>query len=180
MHGIIFFELKKFVDAKLPEGSWEKILADAGVHQIYLPTAQYPDAEVVTLVGAASRLAKTSAQNLLLGFGEFIAPDLLAMYQSLLKPSWRTLDVIENTETVMHTVVRLRNPGARPPVLRATRVSPSEVELRYGSPRKMCSIAKGISKGIAAHFGEKLEIEDRSCMLEGAPECVIRLRLAPA
>jgi len=180
MHGIIFSELKKFVEAKLPEGSWEKILADAGVQRIYVQTAEYPDAEVVTLVGAAARLAKAKPQDVLLGFGEFIAPDLLEMYKGLLKPSWRTLDVLENTESVIHKVVRSRNPGARPPTLRVTRLSPGEVELHYGSARKMCSVAKGISMGIAAHFSEKLEIEERSCMLKGAPECVIRLRLATA
>lgn len=41
----------------------------------------------------------------------------------------------------------------------------------------MCAVAKGIAKGMAAHFGERLRMDERSCMLEGAAECVIVLRV---
>src|SRR5260370_34795410 len=105
MHGIIFSELKKFVKAKLPEGSWDKILADAGVQRVYVQTAEYPDAEVVTLVGAAARLAKAKPQDVLLGFGEFLAPALLEVHTGQRKPSWRTLDAREDAEYVIHTEV---------------------------------------------------------------------------
>lgn len=178
MHGIIFFELKKFVDANLPEGTWEKLLAGANLSgRFYTPLLAYPDEEVAALVAEASQLIGVNAQDLLASFGEFIAPDLLQMYRHLFQPGWRTLDVIENTEAVIHAVVRSRTPGAQPPVLRTKRISPSEVELRYNSPRKMCSVAKGIMKGVAAHFGEPLASQELSCMNKGAAECVFRLRI---
>lgn len=178
VHGLIFFELKKFVDSELPEGSWDKIIADAGLaDSYYTPLREYPDAEAGALVAAASKLANVDAQAVLASFGEFIAPHLLGMYKHLIKPSWKTLEVIENTENVIHEVVRVKNPGAHPPVLKAKRISPKELELHYGSQRKMCAVAKGISKGIAAHFGESLAVTERSCMLQGALECVIGLRI---
>jgi hypothetical protein len=34
------------------------------------------------------------------------------MFGHLLLPEWKTIDVIDNTEGTVHTVVRVKNPGA--------------------------------------------------------------------
>ena len=55
MHGMIFAELKKYVDAKVGGNAWNKLLADAGLGpRIYLALQAYPDEEVVKIVTAAS------------------------------------------------------------------------------------------------------------------------------
>jgi len=77
-------------------------------------------------------------------FGEFIAPDLMATYPRLIRPEWRTLDVLVNAEQTVHKVVRLRNPGARPPLLRCARTTPEEVVITYASPRRLCALARGL------------------------------------
>jgi predicted hydrocarbon binding protein len=40
----------------------------------------------------------------------------------------------------------------------------------------MCKFAKGIIRGIAAHFGDKIEILEYQCMLVGAAACVLQIR----
>ena len=60
-------------------------------------------------------------------FGEFLAPELLRMYSSLIHPEWKTIEVIANTEELIHATVRMRNPGARPPMLQCLRTGDDEL-----------------------------------------------------
>ncbi|NOX37911.1 MAG: heme ABC transporter permease CcmB [Calditrichaeota bacterium] len=178
MHGIVFSELRKFVDHSLGPGAWQRLLKEAGLgNRIYMAIQEYPDQEAVALVQAAARITHKSPAVILEEFGQFIAPQLLQMYKALVQPNWKTLDLIENTEEVIHKVVRMKNPGARPAELKCQRISPGELLLVYASPRKMCALAKGIARGVANHFGERISVSETQCMLNGAPECHIRLRV---
>jgi hypothetical protein len=174
MHGIIFGELKKFVETNHGSETWPKLLTAAGLGpRFYASVKEYPDSEALAIVGAASAALGVPAPAILEAFGEFIVPDLLALYGSLIQKDWRTIDVLENTEQTIHRVVRMRNPGATPPELRARRVSPKEVEIVYTSARKMCPVAVGISKGVAKHFGETIRVSQPECMHQGAARCRI-------
>lgn len=178
MHGTIFFELKKYVETKLGPDTWNRLLreTDLGV-RTYEVMADYPDSEVVKLTAAASRITGVPVLAILEDFGEFLAPDLLRMYAGLIDPKWKTLDVIEQTENQIHRVVRLHNRDAHPPELKCVRHSADEVVIHYGSSRKMCSVAKGIVRGLARHYDERIEISESTCMLKGDPSCTILIRL---
>ena len=132
MHGTIFAELRKYVDSKFPPPTWSPARAAGITHGDYDPLAEYPDAEAVALLGAATRATGRDAAAILEDFGYFIAPDLIEMYWSLVPYSdWRTLDLIENTEETIHKLVRVNNPGARPPQLRVVRTGPDELVIHY-------------------------------------------------
>lgn len=177
MHGIIFAELRKYVETKVGPGSWPALLKEANqAGRMYLATQEYPDADLVQLVVAATRITGTDATAILEDFGEFIAPDLVKMFAMSIKPEWRTLDLLEHTEETIHKAVRLRNPGARPPELVATRKGPGEVVIEYSSPRKLCSVAKGIVRGVAKHYRETVVITETTCMHKGAASCRISVR----
>jgi len=178
MHGIIFSELQKYAEKKLGAGAWKKLVTEAGLGtRTYLVTSSYPDAEAVALITTASRLTNLPVPAILEDFGAFIVPSLLSIYKPLIKKDWKTLELIEHTEETIHKVVRLQNPGAAPPALIVKRLSPREVVITYSSQRKMCGIAKGIAKGIAAHFHETIAIGETTCMLRGDPNCVIAVKL---
>lgn len=177
MHGLIFAELKKFSDERLGPDAWEELLEKAGLGgRIFLTIQSYADADAVAIIKAACLKTGIGLDALLQHFGEFIAPDLLRAYAHLIDREWRTLDVLENTEQTIHRVVRLRNPGATPPELRTERAGPDQVVVVYGSPRRMCGIAKGIVRGLARHFGETVAIDEPACMHRGAPACRISVR----
>jgi hypothetical protein len=125
------------------------------------------------LVGAACKATRRQPDVLLEDFGEFIAPDLLSTYELLLDGRWGLLDFLLQTEHVIHRAVRLQNPGAEPPVLRAERLGPHEVAIVYGSARKMCSVAKGLIRGAATHYRTPARIREPECMKLGAPTCRI-------
>jgi len=178
MHGLILSELKRFSDATFGKQAWRELVKAAGLgERVYLSGKIYPDSEVIAIVGAAARRAGADVQTVLEQFGEFIAPTLMNVYKPYIKPAWKTLDMIEYTESNIHRAVRLRDPGAAPPELKVRRVSPKEVVIIYESDRKMCSVAKGITRGVAKHYQEQVEINELTCMLKGKPACTIAVKL---
>jgi predicted hydrocarbon binding protein len=174
MHGVVFTELQKFVVSKHGHDGRNALLDKASLdRRIYLPAGEYPDSEIASLVSAASGTTGSSSSEILEAFGEFMAPSLLRMYGHLLKPEWKSLDVIEHTEGTVHTVVRVSDASAKPPKLQARREGPDTVALIYTSPRQMCALAVGIGRGVARCFKETLSIRETQCMLKGAQFCEI-------
>lgn len=172
MHGIIFAELKKFADTAVGPDAWPAIAAEARLpHTSFLATETYPDEQLTALVGAAVRLTGMPAPQLLERFGEFIVPDLVKVFGAFIKREWTALDLLENTELVIHRAVRLQDAKATPPQLRITRTNPAQVTIEYASPRRLCAVAKGIMRGIAIHYAEPLAIHETSCMHSGDPVC---------
>lgn len=173
MHGIIHVELKKYVETKFGPSVWTSVLNDAGLSgKLYLPISSYPDEEVVALVNSAARLTHKPADDLLEDFGQFITPTLLDMYRSLIRPEWKTLELLLHTEETIHRVVRLRNPGAHPPQLRFETTGPNTLKFTYTSPRRMSAVAKGIIKGVAKHYREAVTIQERH-----APDGICEMRI---
>ena len=177
MHGIIFVQLKKFVETQVSAEAWRDLLVRSGVPgKMYMAVRPYEDSELVTLVQNASAMTGTPAPVLLKSFGAFIVPDLMKTYRSFMKAEWRTLDVLQYTETHVHTQVRKMTKGAMPPFLTCTRTGPEEVLIQYKSARKLCPVAEGIVQGIATHFGEKVTIGHAKCMNRGDAECELKVR----
>lgn len=177
MHGIVFNELKRYAETKHGAGTWKALLTKAGLEgKEYNPLSHYPDQDIAALVSAASAATRTPSALVLEDFGEFIAPSLLTMYANLILPRWKTIDLIDETEGTIHAVVRQRVKNAAPPKLATKRVSPEEVILTYDSPRRMCSLAKGIARGLAKHFKETVSIDEKQCMHHGAASCIIHFR----
>jgi tRNA A-37 threonylcarbamoyl transferase component Bud32 len=173
VHGIIFFYIQKFADvATAGKTTWLKLRETVATSASrYLPNGTYPDGEAVGLLQSLAERAGEPLPALVERFGEFVAPHLVKVAGRHIDPSWRTLDLIENTESIIHTMIRATNPGAEPPVLEAVRHSPNELHLVYGSSRQLCVLARGIMKGVAKHYGESITIDETSCMLHGGPFC---------
>lgn len=178
MHGIILTELKKFVVTRHGTDVWSKLLQESGLGlKTYLATSVYPDKDVLEIVNTAATMTGIPPKLLLEDFGEFIVPGLVKIFGPLIRPEWKTIDLIENTEGVIHKAVRLNNPGARPPELRCYKSGPGAVVITYSSERKICAVAKGIVRGVANHYGERIIIDETDCMLKGAPVCNILVRI---
>jgi predicted hydrocarbon binding protein len=178
LRGIIFSQLNQFVTKNYNYETWTELLSAAGLgHKTYLPAENYPDEELYAIVGAAAKKTGLPASGIVEEFGKFIAPALLGIYQHLINPGWRTLDVIEHTEGTIHQVVRTKQPGAKPPVLKVTRPRPNEVVIDYRSERKLCHLAVGVAKGLADKFGEQVSVSQSECMHNGASKCLIAVKL---
>ena len=181
MLGVIFFVPQNHIEKRLGASGWGRVVARTNLPaKAYSPVVEYPDSEAMALMKAAGQLAGLPLADFLEEFGEALAPDLLAMHPGLVRPEWKTLDLVMNAEEIIHAAVRRRNPAAKPAVLRCAPYSDDEVQLVYASPRKLCQIAKGIIRGVARHYQEEVSINDQACMNDGDPFCAIQIKLIAA
>jgi hypothetical protein len=177
VHGIIFAELKKYVEANFGSETWPVLLNEAGLaSKLYMNIQSYPDQDAVALVMTAARLTGRSAPAILQDFGEFVAEHLVSMYRSLVRPQWKTLELLENVERTIHTIVRARHPGAVPAQITCLRTGPQEVILTYRSARRMCPVAKGIVIGLGRHYQQHVTVDETQCTHRGAAACVMVVR----
>jgi len=184
VHGLIFFYLRKFLAATAPgaasataEGPEGSSTSVAFRTSRYLPTGVYPDAEAVAMLGEVAHATGAPLPDVVERFGEFLAPHLLKVAGSEIDPSWTLLDLVEHTESIIHAMVRVKNPGATPPVLETLRIDARELQLIYRSSRRLCRLAAGLIRGMAARLGEPVEIEETSCMHRGDPFCSFVIRI---
>ncbi len=154
VHGSIFFLLRKYIIHLHTEAVWKKLTEDAGVPEEFELTKNYPLAAFHSLVAEAARYGNQSAATIQENFGEYLVPDLFVLYKNYLNPEWRTFEVIENTEKVMHGAVRRLNSTANPPILNVSKINPKLLVIDYYSERRMGGLAIGIIKGIAQYYNE--------------------------
>ena len=178
MHGLIFFYIQKFTESAAQGSStWSAVRSSVATNAgRYLPSGVYPDAEAVQLLQSIADSTGHSLREVLERFGRFLAPHLVKVAGRHVDPAWRTLDLVEHTEEIIHAMVRSTNPGAQPPVLETVRPSLHEVHLVYSSQRQLCPLALGLLVGIAEHYHEKIEIEEPSCMQRGDAFCSFVIR----
>jgi predicted hydrocarbon binding protein len=179
VHGIVLMELNKHVEQAYGSSTWSALLLAAGLRgRMYTAMGEYPDEEVLAIVAAASQATGRTADEVLEGFGRFLVPDLVETYRFLVQPGWDALDLIENTEKTIHTVVRTRD-GATPPVLEVTRRGSDALSLRYTSARRLCALAKGIAKGVGDFYRTPLEVAETVCMHSGSGHCQLEITRVP-
>lgn len=172
VHGIIFFELKRFAES-LGQGVWWSVMREARLEgRLYLPLRVYPDADLQALIKATARLRRLKEHQMLEAFGAFLAPRLLEFYRVLAEPSWRTLEVIEHADARFYASVSRTAPEVSCP-FRVRRIHEEELEVTYFSQRRLCSMARGMILGLAAHFGETVNLREVECMHAGAGQCRI-------
>ncbi|MFD2784038.1 heme NO-binding domain-containing protein [Hymenobacter rubripertinctus] len=177
MHGTIFTLLKRYVQTQYDHSTWIQLLENADLTAADFDHKHvYPDEHLYRLVGEAATMTGLSADELHEKFGEYLVPDLMYMYQKLLRPEWTTLDMLEHTESTMHKQVRQENAGNTPPVLHVTRISPDELFIDYVSARRMSALAVGIVRGVARYYDEAESIEVEPTTSENGEQVRIRVR----
>jgi len=165
--------MRDYIESKHGKDAWNKLLHSTGLQERVYLSQPYPDSEAGALLAAASAMSKQSLSSVLEEFGAFLVPELLTMYAHVIRPEWRSLDLLEHAEKVAHGLVRKQQPGATPPFLLAHRLTPNRLELTYNSPRKLCALAVGVGIGLGKHFKETVTARHRVCMHHGDDRCEI-------
>ncbi len=178
MHGIFLAELQMFAETRIGRVPWAKAVRATGASTDFYAYAEtYPDRDAVLLLDAITVLSGRSRREVLEDFGRFLAGSLVRFYRTLLDPTWRTLDLVENVESVIHRLVRLRSPGASPPRLVVAREAQDVMVIEYSSERRLCALIPGLLTGVADHYGERLAVTEPRCVAHGAPRCEFRAAL---
>lgn len=178
MYGLLLVELHKYIAENLGAEAWQEIIKEAGLGvKIYTANQEYPDQEAATLLSATSMKTGQSFPEFLEDYGTFLASDLLKIYGVSIDPRWKTLDLLENIDEIVHFFVRTKRDGANPPELRAKRVNSGELIVTYNSPRKLCALARGLINGIAKYYDESVLVTETACAEKGANACEISVKL---
>lgn len=179
MYGMFFVELFRFAKVKFGEDAWDNALKESGLGpRVYTASGEYPDEEIFVLLSAFSKIKGVPVSTVLEDFGEFWAEGLLKVYGPFVNPDWKLLDLIENTESLIEKSVRSRRDKEEAPGMKVSRKGSDEIIISYFDPRKMCGLVKGLAKGFAKHYDEKVQVTETSCMLKGDPVCEISVKLA--
>ncbi|WP_158089528.1 heme NO-binding domain-containing protein [Magnetofaba australis] len=160
MHGIIFLALEEFIEEIFPEVNWEELEMSAGCVEAFSPDRFFDDALFDAMLDALCKLENASRDDLLEQFGEFLVPGLMEMASAMgvIKPEWRSMDVLENVKAIIHGSIRQQFPDFVPPDIRTLRLKHSEVAIAYISARRLCPLVRGVVRGLASHFVERLKI----------------------
>lgn len=159
VHGSMFVLLRKFLEIFHGHETWLKLNMIAGtLDRNYDMQINYPATEMFALINATARYMNITDNEVMEQFGEFLVPDLLILYNSYVNPSWKTFEMLEHTEQVMHAAVRSGGLHADPPVLHVTKVDDHLLFIDYYSRRRMACLGIGIIKGIAKHYGESNKV----------------------
>jgi hypothetical protein len=143
MHGIMFLALEDFLEARLGEGVWVRLLQAANLHdQQFEPDRYYPDALAHDLFELSARLLRQPLPQTLELFGQHMSPGLVAMGRSMgiIHKEWKTLDILEHLQS--HVLAPFANieSGVMPPDIRTYRLKHGEVAVAYVSKRKLCPL----------------------------------------
>lgn len=156
MHGIIFIKLQEFVTEGFGEGSWDTLTADSGVPSEYADTKAYPDEMLFGILASAIEKTGKTREEILMAFGEFLAPFLINTVKGILPPDkLNTIDVLEIAESLIHVKIREIIEGSTPPELVIRRINERKLTVQYSSKRKMVHFALGIINGFIEYFNEQ-------------------------
>ncbi|MEK8022643.1 MAG: heme NO-binding domain-containing protein [Candidatus Hydrogenedentota bacterium] len=174
MKGVIFQILEQVIVQEHGEDAWEGLLDAAELDGAYTSLASYPDEHLFKLVAAASAALQETPQRIIRRFGRKAFPHLAGKYPLFLTPHNSTIPFLLTLNDIIHPEVRKLYPGADVPEFDFSQTADRILILGYSSRRKLCALAEGLIEGAAEHYGERVLLEQTSCMHRGDDKCVIR------
>lgn len=157
MKGIILNLLEAVVTDAHGADMWDDLLDDTGLDGSFTALGNYPDADVVAVVGALADRTDQPVPQVLRGFGRAALPLLADRYPRFFEPE-DPVSFVLTLDAIIHTEVAKLYPGATPPRLSFHDVGEREVTVRYQSARAMSDLAMGFLEGAAAFYGHEVDV----------------------
>jgi hypothetical protein len=174
MKGIIFNLAQEVIVDSYGEETWDALLDRAGLDGSYTSLGNYPDEELVALIGAAAQALGRPADDIVRDLGIGAMPLLATRYPAFFEGHASTFPFVLTLNDIIHAEVRKLYPDADLPTFEFEASDGDELVLIYRSKRQLCSLAEGFLIGAAAHYGERAAIDQPECMHNGADRCRIR------
>jgi Haem-NO-binding len=178
MKGIVFNVLEELVARTYGEGTWDALLERTGLDGVYTSLGSYPDEDLMKLVRAASDALEMPSDDVVRWFGRNAIPLFAHRYPQLFEPHDSTRSFVLTLNNIIHPEVRKLYPGAEVPEFDFDSSSNGALVMGYRSQRRLCAFAEGLLEGTAAHYGERLTIEQPRCMNRGDERCVLEIAFA--
>jgi hypothetical protein len=176
--GIIFNLLEAVVVQEYGEDAWDEVLDSAEVDGAYTSVGSYPDDELMRLLQHMPAMVDRPRADGLRWFGSRAIPLLAGRYSAFFEGHDSTGDFLMTLNDIIHAEVRKLYPDADVPVFDfETPTQNGGPERRliigYRSRRRLCALAEGFIDGAARHYGERVAIEQTTCMSRGDEACTL-------
>ncbi len=158
MKGVVFNLLEEAVTNEFGAETWEALLDDAGLDGAYTSLGNYDDAEIASLVEAASRRLQLPTSAVLQWFGERAMPLLRERYGPLFSGHASARNFILSVNKIIHPEVRKLYAGASCPFFHFREEGDGALVLRYQSSRNLIDLAHGFIIGAAKLWGETVNV----------------------
>lgn len=161
VYGLVNQGIRDMVLEAGGEPLWTEVRLKAGVeHEEFLSMQAYDDAVTMGLVGAASQVLDTPADELLKGFGRhWIDFTTKTGYGPLMDVSGETLPEFLSNLDRMHSRIKNSMPALDPPSFACERIDESTLEIGYYSSRTgLVPMVIGLIEGLANKFDQPAEI----------------------
>ena len=142
----------------------------------YTGVGNYPHAELLALVAAASKLTGASAAELLETFAEHLIGVFEQMHPEFFERAPDYLSFLESVQSHVHVEVLKLYPEAAPPNLLAERTADDTIKLSYRSHRPLAAFAGALARQSARAFNTSVEVITESQSADGC-EAEISVRV---
>lgn len=163
MKGIIFTEFLGMVEEKFSPEMVEKIIDESNLPNQggYTEVGTYDHHELLRLVKTLSEHTKIPIPELEEYYGEFLFNKFLVRYPRIIMEAKNTFEFLKHVDDHIHVEVKKLYPEAELPRFECSSTSPHVMMMYYHSNHPFASLAIGLMKGCASHYGENLQIESK-------------------
>jgi hypothetical protein len=181
MYGLVNQAVQDLVVSRFGAATWNQIKARAGVAvEAFARMDPYPDEITYRMVAAASEVLGLPADDVLVEFGKhWVLFTGREGYGPMFKAAGSTLNEFLLNLDNLHSRVGQNFAQLIPPSFRVEAAGEGLLTLHYYSERQgLCPMVRGLLMGLAAHFGQTIDIQHPACSRQGAEHC--EFLLAPA
>lgn len=155
MYGLVNKAVEDLVVTNFGEEKWRTIKARAGVEEeVFISNESYPDSLTYDLVGAASEVLETSAEDILIAFGEhWVLKTASESYGAMMKAGGLSLREFLVNLPNFHTRVSMIYPDLQPPRFECSEVGESSLKLHYFTHRQgLTNFVVGLVQGLGKYY----------------------------
>ena len=168
MKGEIFNIFERFVEEQMGIEVWEDVydasLKDLETQEPFVGPGTYPDADFMTLVLNATKLAQLPLEAAVRSFGRYSFRHLAAKIPEHVDSFSHPKPLLKTVHQIIHVEVKKVFLGAEPPAFTYYDEGPTQLRMRYSSKRRLYAFVEGIIEGAGEYYGVPTEVS------RGTPE----------
>jgi hypothetical protein len=161
MKGIIFTAFLDLVEEKFGMEMLEEVISSANLPNegAYTSVGTYDHSELIAMVVILSEKSSIAVEDLVKAFGEYLFGVLSQTYPHWLEGIDSAFGLLEKVDGFIHVEVKKLYPDAKPPDFDCRRISSTQLEMIYHSPRGMGDVAEGLILGCATYYAQSIGVQ---------------------
>ncbi|BBM83765.1 protein kinase domain-containing protein [Candidatus Uabimicrobium amorphum] len=160
IHGILFVEFKKYLNAKFGGDTWANMRRNIKLDcDTFKSPQRYPYEDLLKIVQATCQITGLSQEFIFEDFGEYIGLKFVDMFWYVVNAKWKTLDTLEHSLEIVSIIAKSGKYNFH---MKCERTSASEVVVVCKFLPEVHLMLKGSIKGLSRYHQEQIKIASRS------------------